>query len=147
MIPIFSSITPKTVETLNKIINQETLSVSVGYKLFKIVQQINKAQNEVEKYRINLIHIYGLKDEEGNLVTEDGRVKLVNEEAFKSDYIKHINEKEIQIDQISIADLQDVKLRPADLFPLIGFVIKDDSDANRADSSTESVVSSGQIVS
>lgn len=147
MLPIFSLITPKTVETLNKLINQETLPVSVGYKLFKIIQQINTAQAETEKHRINLIHIYGLKDEKGNLVTEEGQVKLANEEAFNADFLKYINQKTLLIDQLSIEELKDVKLRPAELFPLIGFVIKDDYDANLADSSNESVVSSHQIVS
>lgn len=121
----------QVVGALNSLLKQE-IPTKVGYKLFGALKQIQKEQEKAEEFRKLLIEKYTQKDESGKIkVKEDNQSVLFIDDAaelaFHQGYNDFLVNGEAEVDMISIEDLGDkVTMKPADLFPLIGLVIKDD---------------------
>lgn len=152
-------ITPRIAETLSKLVNSESIPIQTGYKLFGILKKIEQIQAQAESHRIALVKKYANKDELGEVIAEDGKAKLEPEaEAkFSTEFSGYLNSQTLDIDQLTIGELgNSISMKPSELFPLIGFIIKDEyDDCNGSSGSSasgnqaqqDSVVSDQQAVS
>lgn len=114
-----------SIESINKL-NAEKLPVSAGYKLSVFFKKVNPELTAWETARKELIEELGTKK-----LDEDG--KETDKYEFAEDKVKEFNDKieellnqevNIEIPEITIADLGDIKIEPKYLMAL-DWLIKD----------------------
>lgn len=78
-------------------LSEKPMKVSLAAKLLRLSDDLQKENSYTEKQRRNIITKYGVKDENGELVVEEGNVKFEN--SVFSDVQKELNElSEIEVD-------------------------------------------------
>ncbi|MFW6026127.1 MAG: hypothetical protein ACOCRX_07275 [Candidatus Woesearchaeota archaeon] len=113
-------------QSLNKLVDKE-LDIRVSFKLSKILRKISEELEDLEKARQKLVKKYSDNKEKENLQQGEIRVSEENQQAFYEEYAKLMEEEiDLDIDPISIDDLQGVSLSPKDISFLTGIIIKDD---------------------
>lgn len=121
--------------TIGNIVNSVEVLQKLGKKDFKaklawsIARLLKEAEKEVQGFneaRLKLINKYGIKDENGQLITDDnGNCKIIQENI--PDFNKELNdlvdtEVEINANKISMNLLEDIDFTPSDMAALESFV-------------------------
>lgn len=106
--------------SLSKLLGAE-LPAKASYRLGRNLNKINSELENFAKVRNELIKKYGKEDKEGGIAIKP------NTEAFKkyAAEIEPVMEEEVELElmQVSVDMLGDVKLKPVDMATLIDFVI------------------------
>ncbi len=108
------------VNGLRKLIDKE-LPVKTAYKISKITQAVNIEFNALEVARGNLVKKYGKEEEVSKGKVPRGEVKVdpEKEQEFFQEFNTLLDEDmKMDIDPISIDDLENISLTPADLLAL-----------------------------
>ena len=117
-------------DSLVKLLNNDGLPIQVSYRLSKAMDSLNKEFNYYEAARNNKIKELGKEDESGNISINPKDTKSFNK--YTNELLKVLAEEvEVSVEdaQISIDDLpKDIKMSPADLSNLVGFLIKENDN-------------------
>lgn len=116
---------PKMVEALVSL-SKRDYKAKTAYRISKISKKIFKEFEIFNEERMKLIKKYGLKDDDGELITKDGHYQFEDKEAFDGE-IKELLDTEIQvnIEPLSIEEFGDSELTPSELLGL-GKLIKEE---------------------
>lgn len=108
-----------TLEGLKKIVNKE-LPIRTAYRLTKIMKAINDEFTSLEEARGKLIKKFAKEPEDGSKGPQ-GEIKVDPEkqDEFYKEFVVLLEEEiDLDINLISIEDLGDISLSPADMFGL-----------------------------
>lgn len=91
-------------------LSEKPMKVSLAAKLLRLSDDLQKENNYTEKQRRNIIMKYGVKDENGELIVEEGNVKFENN--VFTDVQKELNElSEVEVDipdrMITLQEIED----------------------------------------
>ena len=112
-------------DALAKLFTSEDLPINISYRLSKANTAVGKEFDYVDQAKNKLVQKYGTKNERGDLQVKVDDNKAFN--AFTADFLKVLGEEiEVEIDPVKMEDLgNSLKLTPAELSHLVGFVIED----------------------
>lgn len=127
-VKMFRVINPQVASALSKLVNHEEVPVSVIAKLYGTLKKVEALQKQHDEFRALLLKKYATKDQNGNVSIKDGRIEFPNEdiEVKCNKAYQECLEEEVEFDLVSISDLGDVKMKPVELFSLVGLFVKDD---------------------
>lgn len=109
---------PKVVESLVSL-HKRDFKAKTSYRIARLSKKIFNEFEILNVERMKLIEKYGLKDENGKLITTDGHYQFEDLKAFEKE-IKELFESEIQLDiePLSIDDFGDTEVSPSELMGL-----------------------------
>jgi len=114
-------------DSLTKLLNNEGLPIKVSYRLSKAMDALDKEFVYFEKARNSKIQELGKKDADGNITIDPKDAKQFNK--YSAELLKVLAEEvEVNVEQgqVELDDLpEDIKLSPADMSNLVGFLIKE----------------------
>lgn len=114
-------------EAIQKLM-QEKLSTKVSWNLTKNFRKLSEPMADITAIEQKLVQQYGVKDEDGSVVSNNGSFKLKDEyvEEFNKQRVELFNcENEIDIHMIKLSDLSKSELSGEVLLAL-EFMIEDD---------------------
>lgn len=122
----------KAIPALNDVIGSianQKLSFKTSYKLMKLIKEV---ETEFEYYRENVMKIleeYGERDSDGNLIQDDGGVKLQKDKIdLASKKIQELDEVEVQINSplLTLDEMEDIEISLRELAVLDLIIKKED---------------------
>lgn len=122
----------KAIPALNDVIGSianQKLSFKTSYKLMKLIKEV---ETEFEYYRENVMKIleeYGERDSNGNLIQDDGGVKLQKDKIdLASKKIQELDEVEVQINSplLTLDEMEDIEISLRELAVLDLIIKKED---------------------
>ena len=102
---------------ISKLLNEE-LPIGASFALSKNVRNIENALEPFESERRRLIERYSIKDENNEIVREGNSVRIAEEHVETwTNSIKELKmiEQDIEISEIKLSDISDVKISVAEL--------------------------------
>lgn len=107
---------------------RERLSTKVSWNLTKNLRKLSESMSDITDVEQKLVLQYGVKDENGSVISEDGRFQLKEDcaEEFTKQRVELFNcENEIDIHMIKLSDLSRVEVS-GDVLLALEFMIEDD---------------------
>lgn len=102
---------------ISKLLNEE-LPIGASFALSKNVRNIENALEPFESERRRLIERYSIKDENNEIIREGNSVRIAEEHVETwNNSIKELKmiEQDIEISEIKLSDISDVKISVAEL--------------------------------
>jgi len=97
----------------------EKLPIKAAYAFTKFAKKLQKEVQTYEENRRKLIDTYGLRDENGKLVINNGIYEIADKENFNKEFVELSDiETEIDFDPISLGALGDISLSPLSIMAL-----------------------------
>lgn len=106
-------------------LSEINLKAKAAWQVVRFLTQADAEYTSYNKARMALLQKYADKDEDGNLVTENGTYKLsdVNLTAFNEELTELLlSEIELNVDKIKFADIEDANFTPNELGQLTPFI-------------------------
>lgn len=106
-------------------IKSKTFSIETQYKFLKLNKIVDSEIEIFEEQRNILVEDYGEKDENGNLVVENGGIKIKAESQEECEKkVKELNEMQVQFPDtyFSLSELEPLELTLEELFFLDQFI-------------------------
>lgn len=101
------------IDALRKLLVQP-IPVVQGFKLRKLVKEIEAKREIYEEARLGLLDLHGKKDEAGERIVNDRKVELEDEKAFNEDWVALLeHEENYEADKVKLKDT--IELTTADL--------------------------------
>lgn len=114
-------------DALAKLNQTEGMKATCAYRIAKNCTEIDKELKIFAKSQADVINKYCIRDDKGNPKEENGYYKI--DEKYQTEYVKEITslyeeEVEIQVKKISVEDIENAGLSPAQLGS-IDFMLED----------------------
>lgn len=114
-------------DALAKLNQTEGMKATCAYRIAKNCAEIDKELKFFAKSQKDVVNTYCIRDDEGNPKEENGYYKI--DERYQAEYVKEISslyeeEVDVQIKKISIGDIENAGLSPAQLSS-IDFMLED----------------------
>jgi len=94
------------------------LPIKTAFRVTRMVRKINDIFQDVEKQRVALVEKYGEQAKDGNY-----KVKNENITMFQKDFSELLNEEvEVDIDQLLLEELSNIKISAVELQALEPFI-------------------------
>lgn len=88
-------------------VKDKKLPIRVELILARNAKKLADIADDIEDKRQTLVEKYGERDEDGELVIEDGRVPMIDGAAFRREYDELIEtDIEVTLDRLSMEDLE-----------------------------------------
>lgn len=105
-------------EALAKLNQTEGMKATCAYRIAKNCAEIDKELKIFAKSQAEVVDKFCIRDEKGNPKEENGYYKI--DEKYQAEYVKEISslyeeEVDIQIKKISVEDIENAGLSPAQL--------------------------------
>jgi acyl-CoA synthetase (NDP forming) len=102
------------------------MKIKVAYKIARLAREIQKEIELFESTRHTLIEKYGIKNENGELVEDKNGGYPIQKEK-KNEFLKETNELlnskiSLNVDKLSLKDLEEAELTPQQIIKLIDFI-------------------------
>ena len=125
MIEVSLNALMNSVEVMNDLI-QKKMKIKVAYKIARLAREIQKEIELFESTRHTLIEKYGIKNENGELVEDKNGGYPIQKEK-KDEFLKETNELlnskiSLNVDKLSLKDLEEAELTPQQIIKLIDFI-------------------------
>ena len=121
-----------TIETLYNTLSslkEKEMPIRLSYKFTVILDKIDCEYNFFISEMRKIINKYGLKDENGELVQENGNIKI-NPDSFglAEKALQELHETEITLPEVNFTldELESLNIKPADLRALLPFIKETD---------------------
>lgn len=114
-------------EALAKLNQTEGMKATCAYRIAKNCAEIDKELKLFAKSQMDVVNTYCIRDKKGNPKEENGYYKI--DEKYQTEYVKEITslyeeDVEIQIKKVSVEDIENAGLSPAQLSS-IEFMLED----------------------
>lgn len=114
-------------DALAKLNQTEGMKATCAYRIAKNCAEIDREIKIFAKSQADVINKYCIRDDKGNPKEENGYYKI--DERYQTEYVKEITslyeeEVEIQVRKISVEDIENAGLSPAQLGS-IDFMLED----------------------
>ena len=110
-----------SVETFQTII-QQPFNGSLAFKIARLARELNKEMDTFNEQRRKIIDQYCVKDENGNLVSDDnGNVQIIPEKIqdFNNDFTNLLNtEVEINADKLPMDKIDSFEISPQQMLSI-----------------------------
>lgn len=110
-------------------LKEKEMPIRLSYKFTLLLDKIDCDYNFFISEMRKIINKYGLKDEQGELVQENGNIKI-NPDSFAlaEKALEDLHETEIKLPDITLTlnELESLNIKPADLRALLPFIKETD---------------------
>lgn len=110
-----------SIETFQAII-QQPFNGSLAFKIARLARELNKEMDTFNEQRRKIIDQYCVKDENGNLVSDDnGNVQIIPEKIqdFNNDFTNLLNtEVEINADKLPMDKIDSFEISPQQMLSI-----------------------------
>ena len=110
------------------IISQKELSFRLAYKISKLTERLEKDSEFFNEKFQSLIQKYALRDENGEIIIEDGNVKIIPEQIPEAEKaLEELNDVETEECNIffTLEELENLEIKPSELQGLLPFIIEE----------------------
>lgn len=107
---------------------EKEMPIRLSYKFTLILDKIDCEYNFFISEMRKIINKYGLKDENGELIQENGNIKINPDSINLAEKaLQELHETEITLPDVTFTldELETLNIKPADLRALLPFIIED----------------------
>ena len=121
-----------TIETLYNTLSslkEKEMPIRLSYKFTLLLDKIDCDYNFFISEMRKIINKYGLKDEHGELVQENGNIKINPDSlSLAEKALEDLHETEIKLPDVTLTldELESLNIKPADLRALLPFIKETD---------------------
>lgn len=105
-------------------LSDKEMDFDTACSIAKNIQTLSTIKKVIDEKRDKIIRGYAEKDEYGNIVQNDGNVKICDIETFSREVNELLNaETDIDVISISKEKISHIKLAPKELLPILEILI------------------------
>lgn len=107
------------------IISQKELSFRLAYKISKLTERLEKDSEFFNEKFQSLIQKYALRDENGEIIVEDGNVKIIPDQILEAEKaLGELNDVETEECNIffTLDEFEGLEIKPSELTGLLPFI-------------------------